>query len=555
MTIMEIEWTAAAQRALDEARNWSLDASDSLHAPAILLGLLREPECRAAIVLRSCQVQPAAIHARWPALRPREPAQRADRGSPSRESAWSESSTPLSPEILAAVALARDWLADLPDPWTLATEHLLLGLAAGQQEVGCWLRQLGLDPRTLRDEILARYGLNAEPLAMDGPTDAADTLPGQAPFPSPAGLQVAPAAACTGLPLRETGDEPPLGDGSLRLLDASANRAREALRVVEDYLRFVLNDQHLTDRLKTLRHQLTSALAGLSWTDRLAMRDTQADVGTSLTTPTEFSRSDSREVLTANFARLQESLRSLEEFGKVGNLIDFRVIEQLRYQAYTLHKAVHATAHNLARLESVRLYVLVDGRSSVADFEQLAACLIEAGVEAIQLRDKQLDDRELLDRARRLRSLTASSPTLFVVNDRPDLAVLANADGVHVGQEELPVHEVRQIVGPGMLVGVSTHTLQQARQAVLDGASYIGVGPVFPSGTKAFNEFPGLAVAESVVAEIRLPAFAIGGIDGQNVSQVLATGVRRVAVSGAVISAEDPSRAARVLLDRLNRAE
>jgi thiamine-phosphate pyrophosphorylase len=139
----------------------------------------------------------------------------------------------------------------------------------------------------------------------------------------------------------------------------------------------------------------------------------------------------------------------------------------------------------------------------------------------------------------------------MIVNDRPDLAVLAQADGVHVGQEELSVKDARSIVGPDMLVGVSTHSIEQARQAVLDGANYIGVGPTFPSGTKRFEQFPGVELLRLVAAEIRLPAFAIGGIDRQNVAEVLAAGFTRIAVSGAVTAAADPVQAAKELLNRL----
>ena len=137
------------------------------------------------------------------------------------------------------------------------------------------------------------------------------------------------------------------------------------------------------------------------------------------------------------------------------------------------------------------------------------------------------------------------------MNDRPDLAVLARADGVHVGQEELSVKDVRRIVGPEMLVGVSTHSLQQARRAVLDGANYIGVGPTFPSDTKAFEHFPGLELLREVAAEIRLPAFAIGGIDRRNVEEVLATGLTRIAVGGAVTAAAQPAEITRELQRKL----
>src|SRR5207245_9629252 len=109
-----------------------------------------------------------------------------------------------------------------------------------------------------------------------------------------------------------------------------------------------------------------------------------------------------------------------------------------------------------------------------------------------QLGEKTLGDRARLQRARQVRRWTQQAGTLFIMNDRPDIARLVEADGVHVGQDELPVKEVRRIVGPDALIGVSTHNLEQLRQAVLDGASYIGVGPTFPSGTKQFEDFPGL---------------------------------------------------------------
>ena len=144
------------------------------------------------------------------------------------------------------------------------------------------------------------------------------------------------------------------------------------------------------------------------------------------------------------------------------------------------------------RLDGVRLYVLLDGRASPEEFEQLVIALIQVGVRAIQLRDKKMNDRLLLDRARQLRSLTREAETLCIINDRPDIAALARADGVHVGQEEISVKDARRIVGLQALVGVSTHSIEQARQAVLDGANYIGVGPTFPSATKSFEQFPGV---------------------------------------------------------------
>jgi thiamine-phosphate pyrophosphorylase len=127
----------------------------------------------------------------------------------------------------------------------------------------------------------------------------------------------------------------------------------------------------------------------------------------------------------------------------------------------------------------------------------------------------------------------------MIMNDRPDLALLSRANGVHVGQDELVVRDVKRIVGGQMLIGVSTHTIEQARQAVQDGANYIGCGPTFPSSTKQFEHFPGLDFLRQVAAEIALPAFAIGGITTANLSLVLATGFKRIAVGGAIAAASD----------------
>lgn len=204
------------------------------------------------------------------------------------------------------------------------------------------------------------------------------------------------------------------------------------------------------------------------------------------------------------------------------------------------------------RLATARLYVLIDGRASLADLRAAVRQLVAAGVDVLQLRDKTLADRQLVERARAIRDDTRDASTLLIINDRPDIAVLADADGVHVGQDELSVADSRTIVGPTRLVGVSTHNIAQARQAVADGADYLGCGPTFPSRTKAFTSFAGLEFLREVQREITLPAFAIGGINSENVAQVLETGFRRIAVSGAVTRAPDPASAACELRTRLD---
>jgi thiamine-phosphate pyrophosphorylase len=334
----------------------------------------------------------------------------------------------------------------------------------------------------------------------------------------------------------------------LRIIDAALNRAGEGLRVVEDYVRFVLDDPFLTRQTKALRHELGEAAAAIPAADRHAARDTFADVGTQIATDSEGRRGDASDVCAASLKRSEQALRSLEEYGK---LVDARFAghcEEIRYRLYTLEKAIDVGRLSRERLEGVRLCVLVDGRDSAAEFEWLVRQLVEAGVGMIQLRDKHLDDRELVARARQLVALTRGTRSLAIVNDRADVAAIAGVDGVHLGQEDLSVKDARTIVGVRMLVGVSTHRIEQARSAVLDGANYLGVGPTFPSQTKAFDDFAGLGYLREVAAEIRLPTFAIGGISADNLPEVLTTGISRVAVGAAVTEAREPGVAVCKLL-------
>jgi thiamine-phosphate pyrophosphorylase len=211
---------------------------------------------------------------------------------------------------------------------------------------------------------------------------------------------------------------------------------------------------------------------------RLAARDTLGDVGTVIGTDSEYRRGSAVDVARASFKRVQEALRTLEEFGK---LLDCdtaglaRRIEQLRYRLYTAEKAVLRTQFSRERLVDQRLYLLVTASSCVAGCEAVVRAALTAGVKIVQMREKTVPDRKLVEQARRLREWTRGSDALLIVNDRPDIAVLAEADGVHVGQDELSVRDARRIIGPDRLVGVSTHTIEQARQAVLDGADYLGV--------------------------------------------------------------------------------
>lgn len=201
----------------------------------------------------------------------------------------------------------------------------------------------------------------------------------------------------------------------------------------------------------------------------------------------------------------------------------------------------------------VRLYVLITQSACRRPWLAAAEEAIIGGADCLQLREKDLEGGELLERARALVALCRQHDVLCIINDRPDIAILSDADGVHVGQGDLPAREVRRLIGEDRLIGVSTHGMEQARTAVVDGADYIGVGPVFRSSTKPREILPGLAYARQVAKEISIPSVAIGGIHAQNIGEVAATGVSAAAATASVVGADDPRAAATLLKKGMQR--
>lgn len=199
------------------------------------------------------------------------------------------------------------------------------------------------------------------------------------------------------------------------------------------------------------------------------------------------------------------------------------------------------------RLKSSRLYVITD-KLDIIDGVRLA---ILGGADVIQLRDKRSNVRHLLKYAHQLRILTRRTKTLFFINDRADIALACDADGVHLGQDDLPINIARRILGKEKLIGVSTHSLKQALCAQEHGADYIGVGPIFATPTKPDYPPVGLGLLSEVKKKLKTPFVAIGGIDINNIDDVISAGAERVAVVRAVVGAKDVQKAARALKDRL----
>jgi thiamine-phosphate pyrophosphorylase len=332
-----------------------------------------------------------------------------------------------------------------------------------------------------------------------------------------------------------------------RILDANLDRAREGLRVVEEWCRFGLDDAALVALCKQLRQELGY------WHHpefRLA-RDTPGDVGTDLTHAHEESRADVPAVLQANLCRVQEALRALEEYGKVYNSAMGLACKQMRYQVYTLESKL-LSQNRLQRLQEAKLYLVT---TQVDRLNETVEAALKGGVRLVQYRDKDAEDPVRYARAKRLLSLCHQYNALFIVNDRVDLALAVDADGVHLGQQDLPVAVARQLLGSNRIIGRSTTNPEELARALKEGVDYIGVGPVHATPTKTDKAVAGLEYVRYAAMHSTLPWFAIGGIDEQNIPEVVGAGAQRVAIVRAIMKAEDPAQAAQRLLLQLNLSD
>jgi len=328
-----------------------------------------------------------------------------------------------------------------------------------------------------------------------------------------------------------------------RILDANFNRAREALCVAEDCGRFALNDPAVTAMAKNLRSDLAEVLKTMPADEFLVSRDTPGDIGTEISSPTETTRVDLADVVTAACKRLTEALRTIEEYGKFLSPDYVLKTERMRYNAYTMEKRILCRLMVRGRFADCKLYVLLGSRLCQGSLREIARGAIAGGAEAIQLRDKPIPDDELLALAAELRDLTDETGRMFIVNDRPDIAAIVGADGVHLGQHDLPIAEARRLLRPGAIIGRSAHSLDQARTAVAEGADYIAVGPIFETITKDAGPTVGLKLLREVAEQVSLPIVAIGGITAENAKSVIEAGASTLAVCGAICSAEKPQAA------------
>ncbi|MBI4285502.1 MAG: thiamine phosphate synthase [Chloroflexi bacterium] len=344
---------------------------------------------------------------------------------------------------------------------------------------------------------------------------------------------------------------------SWRIIDANLNRIGEGLRVLEDIARLALNDTSLSQELKTLRHGLVRC----EWPAQLTLlqsRDAAGDVGADMVVPGEETGRDLSATIVANARRVQEALRVIEEMAKMaesslGGGLDSAKFKHTRFRLYTMERELLGRLLRQNKVKQLRgLYAIVDtsflrGRSHI----QVAREIIAGGARILQLRDKSSTKKELLPIAMQLRRLCAENRALFIVNDYLDIALATDADGLHVGQEDLPVAAARKLLPIDKLLGCSARTVALATEAEAAGADYMAVGALHPTTSKEQAEVVGLDRLRQIKQAVKVPVVAIGGITPQNAAEVRATGADAIAVISALLLAENVTEATRQIIAAL----
>ncbi len=333
-----------------------------------------------------------------------------------------------------------------------------------------------------------------------------------------------------------------------QIIDANLDRAREGLRVLEDWARFGLGNQDLVIRIKNFRQILGKNHLEIYKLSRNHIEDQCKG----LSHIEQNNRKSPYKVISSNSARVQEALRVIEEFSRNHNNKLSKIASEIRYETYTLEIEL-LNFNNRKRAESIisenNLYSIIDHRENLLEITEK---ILLGGVKIIQHRYKQGKDKEHLKEAIKINNLCKKYNSLFIVNDRVDIALASDADGVHLGQDDIDIKTARKVLGSSKIIGVSANNPTDINKAIKDGCDYIGVGPVFPTLTKKCKKPLGLEKIKALTKDINIPCFAIGGINKLNIDSLKNHGIRKVAIVSALLDSIDPKEEAIIILKELS---
>ena len=333
-----------------------------------------------------------------------------------------------------------------------------------------------------------------------------------------------------------------------QIIDANLDRAREGLRVLEDWARFGLGNKDYVIKIKNFRQILGKNHLKIY----KASRNYLEDHCRGLSHEEQIRRKTPEKIISSNSARVQEALRVIEEFTRIDNIELSQIASHIRYEIYNLEVDLlyfNKKNESLKIIEENKIYAITEKKENlISTIEEI----LKGGVRIIQHRFKNGNDFDNLEEAAAINFLCKKYNSLFIVNDRLDIALACNADGIHLGQDDIDLKTARKILGNSKIIGISANNEIDISNALKNGCDYIGIGPAFKTSTKKGKEPLGLEKIKSLSKDINIPWFAIGGINKKNISDLKTFGISKIALVSALMNAEDPRREAMMIIKELS---
>ena len=333
-----------------------------------------------------------------------------------------------------------------------------------------------------------------------------------------------------------------------QIIDANLDRAREGLRVLEDWARFGLGKEKYVEKIKNFRQILGKNHLEVYKQSR---NHTQ-DKCKGLIHQEQIKRKTPQQIISSNSGRVQEALRVIEEFSRLSDNKLSKIASQIRYEIYTIEIDLLSLSKRKQAEEILKendLYVITDRKENLLT---IIEDILNAGVKIIQHRFKKGTDKDHLKEAIQIKNLCKKYNSLFIVNDRIDIALASNADGIHLGQDDLDLKIARKLLGHSKIIGISANNKIDISNALKGGCDYIGIGPVFESSTKKDKKPLGIENIKTLTKDLNIPWFAIGGITTTNISYLKRHGFNKVALISQIMDSEDPKEVANIILKELS---
>ena len=333
-----------------------------------------------------------------------------------------------------------------------------------------------------------------------------------------------------------------------QIIDANLDRAREGLRVLEDWARFGLGENNYVSRIKNFRQILGKNHLEIYKQTRNYIEDQSKG----LSHLEQFKRKSPEQIISSNAGRVQEALRVVEEFSRLHNIELSKIASEIRYEIYTIEidlLSLSKFKKSEKILKENDLYVITDHKENL--LEIIEEILI-AGVKIIQHRFKTGTDKEHVEEAIQIKNICKRYNSLFIINDRVDIALASDADGIHLGQDDLDLKTARKLLGYSKIIGLSANNEIDISNALKDGCDYIGIGPVFETATKKDKRPIGIEKIATLTKDLNIPWFAIGGVKKNNISYLKSHGFKKFALVSQLMNAEDPRGDAIMILKELS---